>query len=293
MLNYSYTFIYIILTAISMVFINHAATFLPPALTLFLGTIIAIITFHLINIRQIKNIYQQAWKTKWLWLRMMCAVTAMWVSTIYGPAYATPAVYILIYFAANCILGTVFSYSDDKNIYWLVSGAGVLICTALITLHYMNAFIMTEHTMLGMLMGLVGGLATYIYSKQSYAFSKENKFSATQILMVRFWLVEIFCLFLLPASPQSYLTSHTLLIIFGIALASLILPIFFVLKGILAIGAEKSSMLCGLIPAVTYILQTIILHHPYNIFILLLYLLTGIFIALPYIVKLKTSKSLN
>lgn len=286
MIGYFYTAIFVFLTAISMVFIHHAATILPPALTLFYCTIIAIVCFHCFNIGKLKSVYQKAWQTKWLWLKIMISVSAMWLATIYGPAFVSPAVYILIYFAINCLCGLFFSYLLEKEWYLLLSGAGVFVCTLLIILDYLHSFTLSKYTIIGILLGLTGGIANFIYSKQSYALSKKNSFTTTQILAVRFWLLLPICFILLPKGMVSYLTSYNITIIAIIALTSLILPIFFLLKGILAIGAEKSAILCGVIPAITYILQAVF-HYQFNVTILLLNLATGVFIALPYAFRLR------
>jgi hypothetical protein len=57
------------------------------------------------------------------------------------------------------------------------------------------------------------------------------------------------------------------------------------MKSIFTIGPEKNAIICGLIPVATYLTQSIMVWQM-NLTVLFLYLLTGFFIGLPYIIKL-------
>ncbi len=283
--DYSYSILDVILTSLSMVLVHDAANFLPPALTLFVSTFIAILFFHLVNIKQIKHIYKKSWQMKKAWFKLMFTVALMWLASIYGPAYVPPAVFILHFFASMCLIGTCVSFGSEKDPYLAISGIGILICTLFITYDYLNAVVISKYILLGIFLGLSGGVTAFLYLKQSHEFSRLNQFSATQVLAVRFWLVEFFCLLLLPFASLHYLNFHNLLLITGIAFTSLILPIFMVMQSILKIGVQKSVIISGLIPATTYIMQSIFFHQFYTA-TLLLNLAFGFFIVLPDIVNL-------
>ena len=285
MFNYIYIILYILSTALSVVFINQAAKTLPPPLTLFMGTLIAILFFHLINVTKLKQVYQQAWKSKRLWLKVMITIAGLWLCSIYGPALVAPAVMLVTYFSSACLLGVIFQYKQDKSFYLLIAATGILICTIFIVADYLNRESLSWHIMLGIFLSILGGILNFIYGKQSYQLSKESQLSTTQILAIRFWIVEIFCLILFPKAPLSYFNWHNTVIIITISLVSLILPIFFYLKGIFKIGIEKSAVLSVLIPATGYVLQSLVFHQ-HNIALLLLYLATGFFISFPGVVRL-------
>lgn len=284
MLNYSYTMTYVFLTALSMVFIHHAANFIPPALNLFLGTLIAILVFHALNIKQIKSIYIQAWQVKELWFKIMLTVAGMWLATIYGPAYLTPNIFILILFSCTSILGSLISYKNERQSFLLIAAAGILICTLLILTIFLKNTQISYQTILGIVLSLIGGISFFLYGKQSYEFARATNFSPTQVLAIRFWLVELFCLVLFPGAPLSFITSYNLFLVVIIAITSLIIPIYFLMRGIFKIGPDKNAILCGLIPAVTYIIESIFFHR-FNLIILLLNIATGVFIGLPYLKK--------
>lgn len=291
MFNYIYTFAYVILTSLSLTFIHQAGHFIPPSLTLFISTIIAILFFHLINFKEIKSIYQKTWSAKGLWISMMISVAVIWLATIYGPTLISPSLFILLGFSLSCLLGIFFNYLKEKKWYLLVSGLGILIFSSWITIDYLNHFI-SNHVFVGMGLGLLSGLFFFIYSKQSHQLSNTSQLTTTQILAVRFWLTLLLCALLLPTSPLHYLDIHSWMYILLICIVSLILPIFLLLKGILKIGAEKSSIICGLIPAITYVVQCLFTHQPHNIGILLLNLITGFFIAFPYFMQYREKKPL-
>lgn len=285
MYSYTYTLIYVILTALSMVFIHHAANFIPPALNLFLGTFAAIIFFHAINFKQIRTMYFKAWHAKLIWLKIMVTVSGMWLATIYAPAYLTPNLFIVLLFSLTSILGIAASCKSGPRISLLISASGIFICTLLILIDYLYSVPISFYTILGILLSLLGGYSFYIYGKQSFLFAKKTDLTVTQVLAVRFWLVEIFCVVLIPASPLSYMTLYNLSLVFVIALISLIVPIYFLMKGIFAIGPDRNAIICGLIPAVTYIIESIYLWQ-FNFIILILNICIGFFIGLPYFIKL-------
>jgi hypothetical protein len=64
------------------------------------------------------------------------------------------------------------------------------------------------------------------------------------------------------------------------------------MKSILFLGPDKTAIICGLIPAATYLVQTIRLEKP-NGFTLFLNILTGFFIAFPYLGKALRRKYIN
>lgn len=280
MLGYIYNFSYVILSALSMVLIHHTSQFLSPALTLFLSTWIAIIFFHLINVHHLKSMYQKAWQVKWLWLKIMLTVALIWLCTIYGPAYVSPAIFISLFFSSMCLMGVAITYKNSKEHLLLISGAGVLICTVMLVYNYLHVFMVSKHIILGILMGLLGGILSYFYGTQSYYFAKKNQCTATQVLAIRFWLVECFCWLLLPHSTLSYISLHNFLLIVAVAFICLILPIFALLQSILKLGPEKSAIINGLIPSATYVLESILSQH-FDKTLLLLSIGVGFFVILP------------
>jgi drug/metabolite transporter (DMT)-like permease len=286
MFKYIYIIVYVLLTAVSMVFIREAANFLPPSLTLFLGSIAAIIVFHAINFRSVKSMYQKAWHNKWLWLRMMITIAIVWLACIYGPTLVAPAIFVLLYFAISCLIGIFASYQKEKAFYLIIAGIGVLACTVCIIINYLYTVSISHFIIYGIILGIIGGVINYIYIKQSHAFASRENLTATQVLAVRFWLTLGICYALLPSASFHYINLNSLIMAICVSLASLILPIYFFMKSVIKIGVEKNAIVSGLVPASTYVLQAVIFHH-YSDLMLLLNLAAGFFIALPYIMKLR------
>ncbi len=281
--QYSYSLSYILLTALSAVFISHAGTVVPPALTLFIATLLCILFFHLFNLSAIKTMYSRVWQLKWAWFRTMLVVTTMWLSTIYGPTLISPANYILLYFVSSCLLGFVTSGYIKNNLYYGIAVLGITICTTWI-LFLSTPVPVSSASVIGILLGVLGGASLFLYSKQSHWLSREGQLSATQVLAVRFWLSEVVSLLMLPADPWQYLSWYGMSMILLVAITALILPIFLFIKGVLTIGAEKNAILCGLIPTTTYVLQSIF-SKEHNMSVLILNIATAFFIILPYLYR--------
>lgn len=229
------------------------------------------------------------WQVKWLWLRLMITIVVMWLSAIYSPVLVAPSICVVLYFSINCLLGIIFSFKRGPALSLSIAGIGILVCALFLVTDYLHSIAITKDVMWGVLLGIFGGISNFVYSKQTFVLSTEKELTATQILAVRFWLVLPICLILLPPHAVHYLNMHNLLIIFGISLVSLILPIFFFLKGTLSIGADKHAVLCGLIPAITYVIQSLYFHE-HHVVILLFNLLMGLFISLPYILQFLQKK---
>lgn len=282
---YIYGFIYVILTAVSMVLIHDAGNILSPALNLFLGALIAIIFFHALNLKHLRNMYVAAMAEKWLWFKVMVVIAITWISTIYGPVYVSPNIFILNYFSCLCILGIIATLKKNPDVYLFLSGAGVMICAVILTYMFLHQVSFNLKIGLGIFLGLLGGASSFMYSLYSHAFAKNTHFTVTQILAIRFWLVEFVCLPLITFSSLHSLNMHTGMLIIIIAFVSLILPVYFYMKSIFTLGPEKNAIICGLIPVVTYLTQSIV-GWQMELKMLVFNLLTGFFIGLPYIIKL-------
>lgn len=230
--------------------------------------------------------YAHALSEKMLWFKMMISVAGMWLATIFGPALVDPDIYILLYFSMLCLLGVAGTIKKNFEINFLISGSGVFICTLLLVKLFLDNSTITWGLLLGLFLGLLGGALNYIYSVQSFNFIKLTQFSVTQVLAIRFWLVELFCLPLIPKSALYELNLYTSFLIIIIAFSSLILPIYFSIKSVATIGPERSAIIFGSIPLATYLVQFLSMRH-FDWTILLLNALTGFFIALPYILRMR------
>lgn len=293
-----YSFIFVAITATSMIAIHKIAETLPPALTLFLGTVVAIFIFHLINFYEIKTIYRQAFTQPKRWFFILTAITVIWLCTIYGSTYLLPDLFILLFFVSATIIGLLSEsfHTKLKSIKRAtqLSALGLLSVTLVILfLHARDERAWNNPLFYsGVLLGLAGGSANFFYSRQSYFFSQETRLTATQILAIRFWFILFISPFLFSLQAFQFLNARIFLSIIWISLVSLVLPVFFYLKGVLLIGPEKNSMICGLIPVITY-LFTVALGEPVRFSLLGLNLLISFFIAWPYIVRLKNKNQLD
>jgi hypothetical protein len=283
MLAYLYPFAYVFLTAISVVLIHDTSALFPPILCLFLSTFVAIVFFHVINHGQLKPLYAKAFQAKWQWLKVMLMVVGMWFSCFLGPTYLHPSIFVLIYFSFLCVLGSLFSLKIQYNLYVLISAIGVSLCTIFLVQRFMLQHSMVSwQEIMGMALGLMGGAFSFLYNKQSHHMMKKHDLTVTQLLTVRFWLVELVCLPLLKPDQFLLFNTHIGFYIVIISLFSLILPAYLATKSVAMIGPEKSSIAFGLLPSLTYIIQNLLDLSMIQADEFVLYLLVGLFIMLPH-----------
>ena len=72
-----YSFIYIFITAASMVLVEDLDATIPPMFLLFMTTVIAALFFNALNFRSLKSMYVLCWEHKKLWFSMMVSVLVM------------------------------------------------------------------------------------------------------------------------------------------------------------------------------------------------------------------------
>jgi hypothetical protein len=263
-----------------MTFIEYSSNKLSPLFSLFLTSLYAAIFFHLVNFKDIKEIYKKCCKHKTDWLLICANVLITWVVTFYGSAKLGSFGFIFITFITAAIISFGLLQIQQREI----SG---IYCFTLISLLIVLMVGVRElwaqnfiYSITSFWLGIIGGIFSYLYRRQSYIFSQKTGLKATQVLAIRFYGVLLI---------TGFLTSHdwlqvNLRILLSMLLLSFIvfiIPIFFNQKGITQIGAEQHSIISATCPAFTYLVEAIHKGNWSNS-ILLIGLIASFLLMLPY-----------
>ncbi len=255
--RYSFAILYIVLTAISVVYINKLGQFIPDDLLMLLGSFYAIIFFHAINIKNIPNTYKKALAIKPLLFLLLFTFLIAWVFTIIIPIYYTPALLVFFFMAWPACLGSYFQYQHTKSKMDLIRS--ILIALLIGGFYICLGFIYKMPQYLYLLISLtVVGFAGFWYLRLSFKMNQLN-FNATEILSIRFWL-----LFLIPLIITIYnghihlITSHILIDTFILSFISMIIPVYCSQISIQKIGPNIHSMLVGLTPFVAFLFESVL-----------------------------------
>ncbi len=294
MKKYLPSILYVIITAASVLLIHFANANIAPLWLLLFSTTLATIYFHSVNIHALKNMYRLAWIDKSRWLLVMILVALIWLTTFYGSSIS-PSIFMVLYFSVAAFLGlvTTIRQQQEKKYSLLIVGLGMLLTVSFIIVIMLNqTFKLAPKTTLLLLMyGVIGGVTSFLYMRQSYLFSKKTTLKPTQILAVRFWLLIGICILLAPMHEvrPSLLNIWNIIIIVMVSIISLILPLYFNQKGIIEAGPEINAIIGGYTPALTYLLAVICMLQPFHLDLFLLYCLVAFFIGWPFLKKMHST----
>lgn len=280
-----FSWIYVLLNALSAILRQIGGNIVAPSLILLIGSFFAILYFHAVNLHKVKFVYQRCWFQKRNWLILNIYVTVMWLSAVYAPSMIGGPLYIFIFFSILGIFGSLSLFFRDakQSASQVISLLGLV--GLLIFVLYDNIILsFTVREVLGISYAVIGGVSIYFYSKQSAAFMKSTQLSATQVLAIRFYLTIFVCTFLAPKQPFATLNFSNLLLVLAIALFCLIVPLYFVQKGIEKAGPEMNAIITSTTPFATAALEKLYYPtSPQKYFSI--YILYGLFAAFPFALR--------
>lgn len=285
-----YSFLYVLVNSCAAVLIQKLYYSISPLFSLLVTATIATVFFNLLNIHSLKKMYSACWKEKRLWFGVMVTILVMWNCSMIGPGLIGAALYNFLYFAFVGMLGFMSLALKDfeKNRIKLYFGLCILLLL-IIVIGSEFYYFSTKTTLIGILLGLIGGAVTFLYFKQSQAITKRMHLTPTQILAVRFYLTIIVTFVILPhGSFIQYSTVNNFSHLLLLAALSLIIPLFFQQKGLEKISSEQYSIIVSLCPVVSAILQELVFKDVHLAYVIV-YLAYSFIIFLSYLLG-KTRK---
>ena len=285
-----YSFLYVIIYSCASVFIEKLYFSIPPLFSLMITASIATLYFNLVNIGKLKPIYLACWHEKKMWLAIMISVLVMWCCTMTGPGLIGASLNNFMYFGWLGVLGFISLglQKEKKSRSKLYFGLMIVGLMAIAIFDTVNHGL-TKGNILGLLIGIIGGTASFIYLKQSQILLSKIKLSATQILAIRFYLTIIVLFFVIPKDSFSlYLTWKSMGELIILAFMSLIIPLFFMQKALEKITSEQNAIIMSLSPVVTAFIQELLFNNVEFKFIVVYLLYFSIILASYFVNKYKT-----
>ena len=285
-----YGLLYVLCMSFSSVLVEKAGLKFSPALILVFGSLLALLYFNLINIKQLKQIYQVCWQHKWETLLINFSVFIIWMATVYGIVYAGAAVFIFVFFATIGLSAYLVEYTQQYKKRLLFSIVLIIILLIIMTALHVHPP-RASAKLKGILLGILGGAVGYYYLRLSGRLMQKTKMRATQVLAIRFYLTIILGYFLIPADAITDLTINNIGFIFVIICFNLIIPLYFMQKAVGAVGSEFTALLISCTPLMTAVMETLILQKVPR-FDFIIYLVYALIVGIPYIKKFREKPSL-
>lgn len=244
---------YVFLTAISFVFIDSLCAAIHPMVALFIMSTIALLVFNLLSLKTLKKTYVACYKHWGTFLLMSFVLGVDWTSMVYATHLSDPFIAMSALFITLALIGFIVQYRKYHSWYYLFGG--LLLIASLVLLISSYQIANTRNVFQGLFLGMLAGIAFYIYIVQSDKLSKQANLSAVEILATRFWvLFFVSSGYLYGKNLHDILAANWMLLLF-ISFASLIIPIYFNQKAIQKLGPSVAAILISFVPPVTYAFQ--------------------------------------
>jgi len=279
---YLNAWLYVVLTAISFVFIDKIGDHINPLFSLFVMSLIASIWFNIINVETIKHTYKACFNNKSLYFSMTFFIGINWLCSIYAPNRADPFVYLATVSAIRAMCGFIKLFIDHKSKHSLLSV--LLLAISLLILYKHYQMLGTKNIDIGIGLGILSGISGYYYLTTSYRLSIQNNLSSTQLLAIRFWpLVLSLGLFIIYQYSFSLGFNNFIILVF-MAFITLIVPIYFYQQAIGKLGVISTILTVSFVPPCAFIIYVLYNHHfkPINFVVCLIITLA---LIIPNLIK--------
>jgi len=256
-----YIVLYCFTSASSFVIVDQLEHAVPPMTLAFYAFLVTTIFFSILCVRNRKDLIGKIKRDTGLVLKMNIATTYMWISTFYAVKFLSPSLFLSIFLGVAPIivlLLTINSPHAKKERYYDIGFAFLLAATLLALIvdeiFYLQQFAhVAFYILLAISSGIAGGF-TLIYARQLSL----KKFSAMQVLAVRFYLIILTSFFFIIYTQRSLSVPQGLFIyVTVIAGISIALPLYLLQKGLEKIDALHVAFITPLIPVISYFLQLI------------------------------------
>lgn len=184
--------IYVVLTAISFVFLNQLISEIDPWVALVIMSGYALVLFNALNFRGLVNSYQAIIREKLIWVVMVLMLAIDWISMVFASFYSDPFVAMAALFIATAVIGFLRLYLVQRKIIYLLSFGLLLVVIGLLLVGYST--LAGKSVIIGISLGLAAGVAFYGYIASSAALATRQSLSSLAVLATRFWGVFLIAL---------------------------------------------------------------------------------------------------
>jgi drug/metabolite transporter (DMT)-like permease len=239
--------------------VHQAEQSVAPLFLAFLAFILTAIYFNVINLARIRRLGALVRHNIMLMVYINISTAILWLSSFFGLHYGLASMYVAVFFGSVPLFTIFFTCitkdsAKVRSVEWLFS---FLISIVLIGLCYDDIIISDSlhNTVICLSLAIVSGAAmawTVILARRLSLLS----FSATEILSQRFYLlIVISAVCLLSADVAVEFSAKVMWLSILVAITSIILPLFFLFKGIEKIDPVFVAFLVPFVPVLTYLIE--------------------------------------
>lgn len=251
--------IYVLLSSLAFVFLDHLILGLNPLVALLAMSSIALLVFNLLSINKITQTYQVCWQHKSTYFWMSVGLAGDWICMVYASHESDPFIAMAALFISLALIGFLRLSLFEKNLTKLSSSTLLVLSLILLGVFYK---VPEKHSVCqGIFLGAIAGGAFYSYIANSAKLSMLGGLNSLQVLSTRFWLLWLIAFILVPKVNLWSNIYNNLNLLVPISFASLIIPIYFNQRAIQKLGAELTAVFIGLVPPVTFVCYVIYTHE--------------------------------
>lgn len=238
---------YVLLTALSAIFIHQTNQQTEPILAAFYTFLFCLIVYTSVTANNGFNIklLQRHFSTV-----VMLNVTTMlcWVLSFVALKYIPPDLYLFVYLCAMPISGALFFRRKHLKTCSLLGGIALLASTYAV-----------PHLLLGFILAFTGGACGTIYS--IYCKKIADVFSVMSILSLRFYLTVLVTGLICIYSNQLHWMDLTYYAQFGsLSLTAVVIPLLLFQVGLKSLPLTRTLAFLPLAPLCCYLISHFILH---------------------------------
>lgn len=286
-LGYISAFLYVIITTISTLFIeSKLASIGDTLIVLFLAIIITSLFFNIIGIRIIKKAYKNILSDFYGYLIFCLFISLVWICCIYGVHYSNGLVFNVIFFMTSTVSAYIVQYIKSRSKTDLIL---LILSLAIIFVTYINNY----KFWVGILIGVCGGVFSYLYKRVSFFYSIKHSAGALEIMMTRFIPIILFLSIKIDLHNVLNVFANYQNEILFFAFISFIIPTYLGQYATNKIGAEQSTIISALIFPLCWFGDFLLYHgntDKISIIDLTIAILASFVVIYPYGVKLYKTK---
>ncbi len=265
-----YISLYVIISAISPIFVNHTTRSIEPIVTLFYSSIFTIIFFSILNLGELTEniVLIKKNKRSILWLNVLNAI--IWFVIFFSLQVLSPAVFACLFLGAIPINLFLLELRKSKASNKSNITTAMLLLTMFILMLLLVSQDMSEANSFqilkyGAIVTIIGGIVAAFIMKISKELANEN-LSASLVVSLRFYGLLLISLMFVLSNPSQFLVNPIVLAeVFALALISMALPLFLLQKALKTLSPLYASIIITTIPILTYFLQLITGYYSFSI----------------------------
>lgn len=252
MSGYVDAILYVILASIAFVFLDDLCNDVEPLTALFVMSGVAIFCFNILSLKHLKTVYDAIFQNPLLFLIMSTALGLDWLCMIYATYLSDPFITMTSLFTSSSFLGffNLYRKTGSTSYCWSM----IILVISILILFFKYEIQKPGTIFYGVLLGILAGLAFYIYMLTSERLSNRAKLTSIQVLATRFWVLFIGSSLFIHLNDLNAALKNNALLLVAVSIGSLVVPIFFNQQAIRKLGTATASVLMSLVPITTYLI---------------------------------------